>query len=92
MAIGPKFGTAKKESAPKPTTEADVIARSAEVLSSGKKKTGRKPRKEPCRGITLSLPISMINALDKLAADQTGDNRSYALIGVVRGKYKLDEC
>jgi len=89
---GPKFRIPEKEEKqPRPTTEAGVLARSAEVISSGKKKTGRKPKKEPCRGITLSLPVTMIEALDDLASEKTADNRSYALIGVIRGKYKLDE-
>lgn len=91
MAIGPKFKTEKKESLDKPRTEAEVMARSAELLASGKKKSGRKPKKEPCRGITLSLPVTMIDALDELASEKTGDNRSYALIGVIRGKYTLNE-
>lgn len=89
---GPKFKTPeKKEAQARPTTEAEVMARSAEIVASGKKRTGRRPGKEPVKGITLSLPLTIIDALDELAAERCGGSRSFALVGVIRGKFKLDE-
>lgn len=87
----PKF-TAKKDPTkkPRPKTEADVIARSAEVQSrGGKSKTGRPPAAEPVKNIGISLPVRLIEALDKLAAERTGRNRSFALVEVLEGRLKL---
>ena len=85
---GPKFGP-KKEEKEKPRTEAEVIARSAENISRGKIKTGRPPGPEPTRNIGISLPVRLIEALDDLAAERTGRNRSLALVEVLDGRLKL---
>ena len=88
-AKGPKFG-AKKDEKEKPKTEAEVIARSAEHISrGGKAKTGRPPGPEPAKNIGISLPIRLIEALDKLAAERTGRNRSLALVEVLEGRLEL---
>jgi len=91
MATGPRFPKKTTTERDKPKTEAEVIARSAEVQAGGRKKTGRKPGKEPTMNITVSLPLTLIDALDDIAEERTGGNRSFALKGVLRGKYELIE-
>lgn len=86
---GPKFGPKKEEAKEKPRTEAEVIARSAENISRGKSKTGRPPGLEPSKNIGVSLPVRLIEALDDLAAERTGRNRSLALVEVLEGRLKL---
>ena len=88
---GPKFGQRKEEIAVRPTTEAAVIARSAENISRGKAtKTGRPSGPEPIRNIGISLPVRLIEALDALAAARTGKNRSLALVEILEGRLKLE--
>lgn len=87
-AKGPKFGQ-KKDDKEKPKTEAEVIARSAEHLSRGKAKTGRPPGPKPLKNIGVSLPVELIEAIDALAAERTGRNRSLALVEVLEGRLKL---
>ncbi len=94
MAQGPKFGTKPKPTATietdKPRTEADVIARSAEVRSrGGKPKTGRPLGPEPIKSLGITLPVRLIVALDELAAERCGRNRSLALAEVLDGRLKL---
>src|SRR6266487_1021582 len=86
---GPKFGPKKDVVREKPRTEADVIARSAENVSRGKTRTGRPPGPEPTKNIGVSLPVRLIDALDQLAAERTGRNRSLALVEVLDGRLKL---
>ena len=90
MAQGPKFGTKPKpeENEKKPTTEAEVLSRSAEVKSRGGKlkKIGRPVGPEPIRNIGLTLPERLIEALDELAAKKCGRNRSMALVEVLDGR------
>lgn len=87
---GPKFGP-KKDQAPAPArTEAEVMNRSAEVQSrGGRAKTGRPLGPEPAKNIGVSLPIRLIEALDALAAERTGRNRSLALVEVLDGRLEL---
>lgn len=85
----PKFSVKKDVEKPKPRNEAEYLSRSAESISLGKLKTGRKPGPVPVKNITVSLPIHIIEALDELAADRTGNNRSFALLGVIEGRFKL---
>jgi hypothetical protein len=88
-AKGPKFGPRKEDTKDRPRTEADVIARSAENISRGKIKTGRPAGPEPSKNIGVSLPVRLIDALDELAAERTGRNRSLALVEVLEGRLKL---
>lgn len=85
----PKFTVKKDVEKPKPRNEAEYLARSAESISRGKLKTGRKPGAVPVKNVTVSLPVHIIEALDDLAAERTGNNRSLALIGVIEGRYKI---
>jgi Ribbon-helix-helix protein, copG family len=77
------------EEKPRPRTEAEYLAKSAENISRGAKKVGRPAGPDPTKNITVSLPVSLIEALDELAADRTARNRSYALVEVLNGRLKL---
>lgn len=94
MASGPKFGNkpSTDKTAEKPRTEADVLARSAEVVSRGSKykKTGRPVGPEPIKNVGVTLPIRLIEALDELAARTCGRNRSLALVEILDGRLKID--
>ena len=92
MAIAPtpKFGARKTVETEKPRTEAEYLARSAENISRGSKgKTGRPAAAIPVKNVSISLPIPILDALDALAAERTGANRSLALVGVLEGRFKL---
>lgn len=83
MAIAPtpKFGIKKKaETTSRPTTEAEVMARSAENIARGTKKAGRQAPAIPTRNISLNFPENLIEALENYAKDHTGKNRSMAAV------------
>lgn len=73
----PKFK--KLVASDRPTTEAEVMARSAEAKSRGAKKPGRPPVDSPVKAISLSLPQELIVRLDQYALKNTGKNRSMAV-------------
>ena len=88
---GPKI-TMKNESEASTSAhwkEADFVAKSAESVAIGKGKGGRPSGPEPIKNIGISLPVRLIEALDKLAAERTGRNRSLALAEVLDGKLEL---
>lgn len=88
---GPKFGQRKEEVKERPRTEAEVVARSAESIGQGKVKTGRPAAPEPMKNIGISLPVRLIEALDSLAAERCGRNRSFALVEILEGRLKLPD-
>lgn len=73
-----------------PKSEAEVIRRSAESQSRGGQ-GGRPLGPEPVKKVGLSLTVRHLKALDNLAAERFGDNRSKALAAVLDGKAKLVE-
>jgi hypothetical protein len=73
-----------------PKSEADVTRRSAESQGRGNP-GGRPPGLEPVQKVGLSLTVRHLKALDTLAAERYGDNRSKALAAVLDGKSKLVE-
>lgn len=90
LAPTPKFSV-KKDTVEKsrPRTEAAVMARSAEVQSRGKNRGGRPAATDPSKQITVSLPESLVKAIDDLAAAKTFNNRSLALVELLNGRLKL---
>lgn len=72
-----------------PRSEAEVVSRSAESQGRGSK-GGRPPGDEPVQKVGLMLTVRHLNALDKLAAKQYGDNRSKALKAVLDGLAVLE--
>lgn len=87
MALAPKFKTKKDMVVkPKPTTEAQYLAQSAESVSRGAKKAGRPTPAIPTRNVSLNLPENLIEALDEYAKKHTGKNRSMAAADILSDK------
>ena len=85
----PQFKRREPAVAQQPATEAAYLASSAEDRSRGRQKTGRPAGPEPVKNIGISLPITLLAAIDQLAAEQCAHNRSFAITQVLRGKLKL---
>lgn len=71
-----------------PKSEAEVVRRSAESKGRGGQ-GGRPLGPEPVQKVGLTLTERHLEALDKLAAERYGDNRSKALKAVLDGREKI---
>lgn len=84
----PVIRQADHANAAPPRSEADVIRRSAE--SSGRGKQGGRPAgQEPSEKVGLTLAVRQVAALDKLAAERFGNNRSMAMRAILDGEAVL---
>lgn len=85
----PKFRTPTirpaKGAAPAPRSEAEVVRRSAESQGRGKQ-GGRPAGPEPTEKVGLTLAVRQLAALDKLASERYGNNRSMALRAILDGQ------
>jgi len=72
----------------KPKTEAAIMAASAEANQSKYRKPPRKPQTKIA--VNLRLSEELVIAIDQLAEEKTGGNRSLAIDQLVRGTWKLE--
>lgn len=73
-----------------PTSEAEVIAKSAEAKA--RKVPGRpgRPRTRPeCGKATFLLPLTLIEKIDAAAKEKTGGNKSLVVELILQGKASL---